>query len=173
MGEGLGLESTLVDSGHHNAAGCHARHVTLCLCRVSQIIVHPDFVGTSLVNDVSLLQLAGDGIPDNLLHPAPLNANAAAELQGAPLLVAGWGVTDESSTCVRMLPASARVKDADWQQHNLTACPPAFPRPYVCRQRGDGGSTARAHHRDPAQGVCPGVHRHPVSAVCGGAAGWP
>lgn len=67
--------------------------------RVAQIILHPEFLQTTLVNDVALLKLATP-IPAASLLPVALNTDAAWELQGVPLVAAGWGVTSEDSQTV-------------------------------------------------------------------------
>jgi hypothetical protein len=58
-----------------------------CARRVTRILVHPEYNPTTLENDVSLYFLGGDGIPDGLLVPATLNADAAPELSGVRSLM--------------------------------------------------------------------------------------
>jgi secreted trypsin-like serine protease len=110
--------------------------------RVAQIILHPEFLQTTLVNDVALLKLATP-IPAASLLPVALNTDAAWELQGVPLVAAGWGVTSEDSQTVssslqevtlgvvRTALLDARcVRTVDLRSapmHNASLCPPGIP----------------------------------------------
>ena len=64
--------------------------------RVSQIILHPGFLQSTLVNDAALLRLSTP-IPAGVLSPVALNTDPSRELRDVPLVVAGWGVTSENS----------------------------------------------------------------------------
>jgi trypsin len=61
--------------------------------RVAEVIVHPDYDGETLANDVALLHLAR---PTGYT-PANLPVGRALEVAGATVIVAGWGQTEAGS----------------------------------------------------------------------------